>query len=110
LRSKVAGSRIAFVIRAIAVCAVLLCSGCPFWDSTVLPETACLNACGCLTTNPVAEDACLVDCTTGLEQDPVPQECLDCVGLASCAEVEDLVNACAVECGLAASRIVEVIE
>lgn len=97
------------VIRAFVLSA-LLCSGCLFWDSTVSIETACLNACGCLESNPISEDQCNDECVAGLSENPVPQECLDCVGVASCEEIEDLETACAVECGLSASRIVEVNE
>lgn len=97
------------VIRAIALCA-LLTSGCLFWEPTASVESTCLNLCGCLTNNTVAEDQCEVECNDQLTQNPVPQECLDCVTRASCEELEDLNTTCAVECGGAASRIVEVTE
>lgn len=99
----------ALVIRAIALCA-LLSGGCLFWDSSASIEVTCLNACSCLETNPVSEEQCNEECVADLSANPLPQDCLDCVARASCEEIEDLQNACAVECGIAAPQIVEVIE
>jgi len=109
LRGPLQGQTIALVIRAIAFL-VLFCSGCLFWEPVVSERAACLNLCDCLEMTPNAEEECVNECTDELAVDPVAQECLDCVGRASCEEFEDLDTLCAVECGAVAPRIVEEIE
>lgn len=106
LRSLRSGSTIPIVIRAIAL-GTLLLSGCLFWDSTVSERVACLNLCSCTSSNSISEDQCNSECNESFEQIVLPQECLDCIGLSSCDEFDDLDNACDVECGGPVSRIVE---
>lgn len=62
-----------------------------------VPE-ACANLCDCTVAGPSREAQCVAQCVALLDQQAVPQACLDCVAFSSCDEL-GAENPCPAECG-----------